>query len=147
MTTTAVDVKSWYIAGPMTGYAQFNFPAFDAAAADLRAKGYTVVSPAELDNEETRAMALASPDGAPGSGSSNGETWGDFLARDLKLIADIVDGVAVLPGWEKSSGARTETFMAFVAKKPIVYYPSMEPVEPRDLASAWLRDWNYLLSD
>ena len=145
--TTAVDVDAWYVAGPMSGIPQFNFPVFDAAAADLRAKGYTIVSPAELDSEETRQAALASIDGAPGTGSHMNETWGDFLARDLKLIADVVDGVIVLPGWEKSSGARTETFMAFVAKKPIVYYPTMEPVKPRDLALAWLRDWNHLLRD
>lgn len=138
---STVKTQAWYIAGPMTGIPQFNFPAFDAAAADLREQGYDVVSPAELDDDETRAAALASPDGAPGSGSSKNETWGDFLARDLKLVADVIDGIAVLPGWNKSSGARTETFMAFVCNKPIVQYPSLEPVPRIDLIRAWLKDW------
>lgn len=135
---TIVKTQAWYVAGPMTGLPQFNFPAFDAASADLRERGYDVVSPAELDDEDTRAAALASPDGAPGTGSSNGETWGDYLARDLKLVADVVDGIAVLPGWDKSSGARTETFMAHVCRKPITIYPTLHPTDRFLLAKAWL---------
>ena len=101
-----------YLAGPMTGIPQFNFPAFDAAARDLRDRGFDVVSPAEMDDPETRRAALASPDGAPGSGTTNGETWGDFLARDVKLIADGgIEAIIVLPGWERSRGARLETFV------------------------------------
>ena len=34
-----------YLAGPMTGIAEFNFPAFDAAAAKLRDLGYVVFNP------------------------------------------------------------------------------------------------------
>lgn len=102
-----------YIAGPMTGIPQFNYPAFDAAAECLRRQGHEVFSPAEMDDPETRRLAMASPDGSPGSGTANGETWGDFLARDVKLIADSeLDAVVVLPGWERSRGARLETFIA-----------------------------------
>lgn len=108
-----------YIAGPMTGIPQFNFPLFDRTAASLREQGYDVRSPAELDEEATREAALASPDGAPGSGSTNGESWADFLARDVKLIADGVEAVAVLPGWETSKGARLEVFTARLTGKPV----------------------------
>lgn len=102
-----------YLAGPMTGLPKFNFPMFDLAAADLRAHGFDVQSPAEMDDPETRAAALASPDGAPGTGSSNGETWGDFLARDVKLLADGgIEAIVCLPGWQGSRGARLETFIA-----------------------------------
>ena len=98
-----------YLAGPMSHIPQFNIPAFDFAASDLRRRGFTVVSPAELDDPATRAVALASPDGAPGSGAANGETWGDFLARDVKLIADGgIEGVILLPEWWRSRGARLE---------------------------------------
>lgn len=127
-----------YVAGPMTGLPQFNFPAFDEATTNLRREGFKVVSPAELDDEETRAAALASPDGAPGSGTTNGDTWGDFLARDVKLIADQCDGVAVIDGWNKSKGARLETFIAHVTSKPVVYYPTMRKVPLRRLACAWV---------
>ena len=36
-----------YIAGPMTGLPDFNYPAFNAAAAKLRALGLEVLNPAE----------------------------------------------------------------------------------------------------
>src|SRR4030067_356291 len=101
------------IARPMTGYPQFNIPVFDAMAALLRDEGYDVVSPAELDDPEVRAASLASPDGALQTLETHGQTWGDFLARDVKLFADDgIDGVVVLPGWAKSPGARLETFVA-----------------------------------
>ena len=38
-----------YIAGPMTGIDKYNFPAFDAAAQDLRDMGFHPVSPADID--------------------------------------------------------------------------------------------------
>ena len=38
-----------YVAGPMTGHPQLNFPAFHTEAARLRALGYEVVNPAELN--------------------------------------------------------------------------------------------------
>lgn len=122
-----------YLAGPMTGIPQFNIPAFDAAAGDLRARGYDVVSPAELDDPETRKAALASPDGAPGTGTSNGETWGDFLSRDVKLIADEgIEGIVVLPGWTASKGARLETFVGRLCKLPILHYGFHDPMLPVD---------------
>lgn len=46
-----------YLAGPMSNIPQFNFPAFDDAAADLRARGWDIVSPAELDRPEVRPNA------------------------------------------------------------------------------------------
>lgn len=119
-----------YIAGPMTGIPQFNYPAFDAAAADLRERGYEVVSPAEMDDVEARNAALASPDGDLANFAfSTGHTWGDLLARDVKLVADIVDGVVCLDGWQKSRGAQLETFVARLCKKPIYRYPDLTPIE------------------
>ena len=38
-----------YLAGPMTGLPELNFPAFHAEAARLRALGYEVVNPAEIN--------------------------------------------------------------------------------------------------
>ncbi len=40
-----------YIAGPMSGYPQYNFPAFDEARDELRENGWQVVSPADMDRE------------------------------------------------------------------------------------------------
>ncbi len=135
--------ETLYIAGPMSFRPKFNFPAFDAASNDLRARGWKIVSPAELDDPEVRESALASPDGDPTASTPKDETWGDFLARDVKLVADEVDGIAVLPGWEGSRGARLETFVAFLCGKPIYYYSKakkLRRVSNAKLYSAWIGD-------
>lgn len=115
-----------YLAGPMTGIPQFNLPAFDEAASNLRivlgGDGVDVVSPAEIDDPATRAASLASSDGLLVDGLLNDETWGDFLSRDVKLVADEVDAIMVLPGWEKSKGARLEVFVARSVGKPVYDY-------------------------
>lgn len=106
-------MKRIYIAGPMSGLPQFNFPAFYAAAEALRAVGYDVVSPAELDDAEDAGAAMASKDGSPESAK---RTWGDFLARDVKLLADTgIQGIIFLPGWQKSKGAKLEAFVGVLA--------------------------------
>lgn len=136
-----------YMAGPMTGIPQFNFPAFDRAASDLRARGYEIVSPAELDDPVDRAAALASPDGSALSyGTGVKKSWGEFLARDVKLIADDgIEGVVVLTGWENSRGARLETFVAnalcglpvFRILRPALGQIDLDPVPPLTLYRAW----------
>lgn len=103
-----------YLAGPMTGIAQFNFPTFDHEAQKLRdVCGYEVISPAELDSPEHRAAALHSPDGEPTAYmEKTSDTWGQLLARDVRLIADDgIKAIFVLPGWSRSRGARLETFV------------------------------------
>lgn len=102
----------------MTHIPHFNFPEFDRVATLLRERGNEVISPAELDDPEDRARAMASPDGNPIQ-YTYGKTHADFLARDLKIIADRVDAIVCLDGWEKSRGARVETFIGFVYGKPI----------------------------
>jgi hypothetical protein len=123
-------VKKVYIAGPMTNYPQFNIPAFERAAKQLRAAGFEVISPVELDSEAIRSEALASKDGAmPASGKIGGETWGEILARDVRVIADTVDAIVVLPGWNKSRGARLEVFVALLCRKG-VYMDAAYDVKP-----------------
>ena len=130
-----------YIANKMSGLPQFNYPWFDEAAAALREQGYEVRSPAELDDPETRAMALQSEDGAMSSGVVHGETWGDFLARDVKLIADEgIEAVVVGPDWTDSKGAKLEAFIAHLLGLPVLEYPSMAPVDPGTLVGAWAGD-------
>ena len=111
----------WYLAGPMSYIPQFNFPFFDKVATALRGQGLEIVSPAELDEPEVREAALASPDGKPNERTSGGKTWGDFLSRDLKLVADSVDGVILMRGWLESKGARQEAFTALQCGKQFAY--------------------------
>ncbi len=104
--------RIYYLSGPMSGIPQYNYQLFDRVAALLRRQGYAIVSPAEMDSPEMRAAALASPDGKSLAGV--GGTCGDFLARDVRLIADQVQGIIMLPGWERSRGARLEAFVALL---------------------------------
>lgn len=125
--------KATYLAGPMTGIPQFNFPLFDRAAAALRARGLSIMSPAEMDDPETRRLAMLSQDGKMGDASPNGQTWGDFLARDVKLVADKCDSMILLPGWARSRGARLEAFVGLLAGYSFAeYIPERDKLIPVD---------------
>lgn len=95
------NVKRLYIAGPMTGYPQNNYPLFNGAAASLRARGFDVVNPAEFGNHN-------------GTTSS----YVDLLRNDLRALLDC-DGVAALDMWWESVGARNEIQVAGTLKMPV----------------------------
>ena len=109
-------MKRIYLAGPMTGLPEFNFPAFQAAAADLRERGLEVFSPAEKDLEDgfdpkkDKAAPLAR-----------------YMQDDLAAVC-ASDGVVCLPGWQSSKGVRLETMVAHYLDIPVVAYPDLNPV-------------------
>ncbi|MBT9268535.1 DUF4406 domain-containing protein [Pseudomonas sp. MG-9] len=92
VTIAADRANRLYLAGPMTGFEDFNFPAFNKMAAELRARGYVVENPAE-------------------HGVVDGADWADYMAYDLTRLG-LCGQVAVLPGWENSKGARLEVHIA-----------------------------------
>ncbi len=80
--------KRLYISGPMTGLPEYNYPAFHAAARDLRAAGYLVSNPAE------RSLPADAP-------------WIEHMRKNIRMMADC-DGIAMLDGWQHSKGANAE---------------------------------------
>jgi len=78
-----------YIAGPMTGLPDFNYPAFFQAAERLVDAGHEPINPARSE------------------GRSGCATWLHYMRASLRDIAD-ADGIALLPGWQNSDGARIE---------------------------------------
>ena len=97
-----------YIAGPMTGLPEFNFPAFDAAAAKYRALGYDVISPAEHDRDNGLDVTGMTGDPAELAGKFD---LAEALLWDLVQVAEC-DGIVLLDGWAGSSGARAELALA-----------------------------------
>lgn len=106
-----------YVAGPMRGYPEFNFPAFDDAAAKLRALGHEVFSPAERDREHFGATVNESATGDLRDIKVPFDLR-ETLRADLDWITMHADAVVVLPGWEGSKGATAETATARAINLP-----------------------------
>jgi hypothetical protein len=76
----------------MSGIPDHNFPAFNAEAARIRALGYDVVNPVDINPEP-------------------GKSWHECLRADLQQLLTC-DAIALLPGWQKSNGANLELHVA-----------------------------------
>lgn len=113
-----------YIAGPMTGIDKYNFPAFDAAAQDLRDMGFHPVSPADID----RAHGFDPTD--PREQAEMHTNLRDIISRDVSALLDC-DGLALLPGWQRSLGARAEVAVALWRRDMRFWdWPTMRELKP-----------------
>jgi hypothetical protein len=88
-----------YIAGPMSGYDHLNYPAFHRTAAQLRAMGFEVVSPAELNDISCG--------------------YREAMLNDIRELIEC-DHICMLDGWEKSKGATLEHHIAQVLDITII---------------------------
>jgi hypothetical protein len=93
----------------MRGKKDLNFPAFDAAAADLRNRGWIVFNPAERDRE-----AGLGPDQLIRDTSY-------YMAIDLPEVCK-ADCIITLPEWENSEGCGIEFAVATRLRKPVYSY-------------------------
>lgn len=105
-----------YLAGPMTGFEDFNYPAFHAEAGRLRAIGYEVENPAEGREQPT---------------------WQAYMRQAIAQMLKC-DAVALLPGWKGSRGARIENQLA--ADLGIHARPCEEFELPTPKPGCWLCD-------
>ncbi len=105
-----------YIAGPMRGYEQYNFPAFDDAEWRLTELGVENFSPAQRDRETgfDETSMTGNEDLA-----DHGFSLREALRADTHYICTEADALVVLPGWEKSSGALAETALAKALGLPV----------------------------
>lgn len=95
-----------YIAGPMTGKPNLNFPAFHAKAAELRALGHHVINPAELNGGADELVACADM-----SADELAAHWQRCMRKDITELMTC-DAIALLPGWQNSRGATLEHHVA-----------------------------------
>ncbi|WP_312680987.1 DUF4406 domain-containing protein [Stenotrophomonas chelatiphaga] len=96
-----------YIAGPMTGHADFNYPAFNFAAALLRSAGIAAINPAD-------------------HGVVPGATWEDYLRSDIAQLATC-ESIYFLPGWSQSRGALLEHHIATSLGMRLLFAEGAEP--------------------
>lgn len=82
-----------YIAGPMTGFPDLNYPAFYAAEEALTAAGHAVLNPAR-------------------NGTIVGSNaWQQYMRLSIAQVLQ-AEAVALLPGWVNSRGALLERRIA-----------------------------------
>lgn len=90
-----------YLAGPMRGFPAENRAGFDEAAERLRAGGFFVTTPHELNGEGAFLLRVA-------------------VRRSAWFIREDADVVVRLPGWEDSVGTLFEIEIARAAGKRVV---------------------------
>lgn len=96
-------MKRIYLSGPMSGHPDHNFPAFNEQAAKLRAAGFEVVNPAELNPDPSM-------------------TWEECLRIDIRELCSC-DTIALMPGWELSKGANLELHIAHRLGLEVMHLP------------------------
>lgn len=89
-----------YISGPMSGLPEYNRPAFDRAQEDLIQAGYVVLNPAQLEEPCPNPQ------------------WRHWMRAALELML-LAGGLAVLPDWNTSVGAKVEIDLARRLEMPI----------------------------
>lgn len=108
-----------YICGPMRGYKDFNFPAFDTARDKFLGAGFDVVSPADMDRAN--------------EGAGIEQATHVYAKRDLAEILGLVadhDGLVLLPDWHRSTGAKAEVAVALWLKLKFWDAVTGDPIYP-----------------
>ena len=108
------DSLTLYLAGPMSGIAEFNAPAFDAATAAWRAVGFKVYNPVEHDRDDMGVDHTLYHDGDV---SATQIPYTTFLREAVKAVASC-EAIAMLPGWQASNGANLELYVARALEMP-----------------------------
>jgi hypothetical protein len=92
-------MSTLYIAGPMSGYPEFNYPEFNATALLLLERGHSVLNPTE-------------------SGVPVGSPWETYMRATVTMMLR-ADGVATLANWQESRGATIEVKLAQALGMPV----------------------------
>lgn len=125
--------KTIYLSGPMTGIEDFNRPAFDKAAKELRDLGFEVIVPGENESYDEIEKARK---------EVSRQKREFYLSRDIEFILEQADLVVVLPGWEESEGAKLEVAVAQAIGIPVFRYRTNALLRGK-VALWWSPDWDH----
>ena len=109
-----------YVAGPMRGYENYNYPAFDYRAKKLDEMGWTVINPAELDRNEGKPMSDPMAF-SPETNYADHEFMRQALKRDMDALCDDCTAIYMMANWEESRGAKAEWHLAKALGLDIFY--------------------------
>lgn len=101
--------KTYYLAGPMSGYPEYNYPAFHTAAWALRNTGIKIESPAEVPWPEGHETM---PDA---------ELWA-YMMEQTGIQMERCQGIILMKGWPQSTGAKIELVKSLEKGWPVWYY-------------------------
>ncbi len=103
--------KKVYLAGPMSGFAEYNFPAFFRYAKQLEDAGFEVFNPAQNDLDKWGDLESV----------MKNFNYRESLNEELGFLTKTADLIAMMPGWERSNGARAEHATAVACNLGIIY--------------------------
>lgn len=112
-----------YLAGPMSGHEDYNFPAFHRAARRLREFHIVVINPAET------------------AGGVKHMPREVYFQYDFAVIGAACDAIVVLPGWRNSTGAKAEVIFGKEIGIPIYQYDPEKGLGNRIDVSDWSVDY------
>ncbi|MDR2325087.1 MAG: DUF4406 domain-containing protein [Acidovorax sp.] len=107
-----------YIAGPMSGIDDLNYPAFNETAARLRNKGWHVENPAENPAPHVEASCH----------------WTAYMRMGISQLMTC-HAIYLLPGWQQSKGASLEYLIAQRLGLKVMHHHQQE-----DVLQGWLSD-------
>jgi len=107
-----------YIAGPMTGRPHYNVAAFRHAAAAWTDTGATAETPFEANSRVWRRHYGRDFDPFTDTCDYGDPLLPEMFAEDVVTMLGC-DQVALLPGWEQSSGVSRELPIALLFRKPV----------------------------
>ena len=106
-----------YVSGPMSGIKDMNFPTFFNAEEQLQQAGHEVLNPARVDEQFPKTCGHESNLPVKGWPLANPcpqcieRTWRWYMRKCIVMLCE-ADGVATLPSWELSTGAKIEVGLA-----------------------------------
>ena len=93
-----------YISGPMTGIPDLNYPAFFAAEENLQLHYSKILNPARLQLDKNQE-----------------NKWENWMRKAIVMMMEATH-VVLLPGWERSKGAKEEVRLAELLGMVVVKY-------------------------